>query len=105
MPEKTVAPGEYCVIYCADKTVATEKAVYFEIGLNRYGETVFLSDRDKVIADSFEYSRLSEGFTAGRNVDSDDSTVYFSAYTPGKRNPKKSLSKALSNPVFSKSTP
>lgn len=104
LPEKTVAPGEYCVIYCADKTVATEKSVYFDIGLNRYGETVFLSDRDKVIADSFEYSRLSEGFTAGRNVDSDDSTVYFSAYTPGKRNPKKSLSKALSNPVFSKSS-
>ncbi len=102
LPNRTVAPGEYCVIYCADKTDASGKNVYFDIGLNRYGETVYLADKSGVIADSLEYTRLSEGVTAGRDTDSNDSVVYFSAYTPGKKNPKKSLSKALSNPVFSK---
>lgn len=104
LPEKIVASGEYCVIYCDDETSVYGESIYFDIGLNRYGETVYLSDRSGTIVDSLEYSRLSKGVTAGRDIESDDSVVYFSSYTPGKRNPKKALSGALSNPVFSKSS-
>ena len=104
LPDYTVSPGEYCVIYCADETAVRGSNVYCNIGLNRYGETVYLADSSGVIADSLTYGRLFEGYVCGRNVFGDDSAVYFAAYTPKKKNPGKTLSKALADPVFSKSS-
>lgn len=104
LPNYSVKPGEYVLIFCAEETKLEGDAIYVDMGLNRYGETVFLSDSDGVICDSLSYSRLSGTSTCGRDVDADDFAVYFSSQTPGKENPKSPLSKALSNPVISKSS-
>ena len=104
LPDYTVSPGEYCVIYCADETAVRGSNVYCNIGLNRYGETVYLADSSGVIADSLTYGRLFDGYVCGRSVSGDDSAVYFAAYTPKKKNPGKTLSKVLADPVFSKSS-
>lgn len=104
LPDYTVSPGEYCVIYCADETEVRNQSVYCNIGLNRYGETVYLADKNGVIADSLEYGRLFDGYVCGREISKSDSPVYFSSYTPGKRNKGEALSKALSDPAFSKSS-
>lgn len=104
LPNRSVKPGEYVLIFCGEEMKIENNAVYVDMGLNRYGETVYLSDSDGVICDSLSYSRLSDSSVCGRDVSADDSAVYFSSKTPGKANPKTSLSKALSNPVFSKSS-
>ncbi len=104
LPEYILAPGEYCVVYCGEETTLSNGNLYCGFGLDRYGETVYLADRNGVVVDSLEYSRLSQGVVAGRALSAADSTVYYTSYTPGKKNPAKSLLKPLSNPAFSKSS-
>lgn len=104
LPSYVIKSKDYAIIWCSDFTKSTGKSVYVDMGLNRYGSTVYLSDSDGIIIDSLTYSRLSDGYVCGRNLESSDSPVYFSSYTPGKRNPNLSLKNALSNPFFSKSS-
>ncbi len=104
LPDYTVSPGEYCVIFCGDETTVKGNNVYCSIGLNRYGETVYLAEESGVIADSLEYGRLFDGYVCGRDVSGSDSPVYFASYTPKKKNKGAPLSKAPADPVFSKSS-
>lgn len=104
LPDYTVSPGEYCVIYSADETVVRGDSVYCDIGLNRYGETIYLANDNGTIADSLTYSRLFDGYVCGRDVSGDDTSVYFASYTPNRKNTGEILSKALADPVFSKSS-
>ena len=104
LPSYVIKQGEYAVLWCADNPGFSGNAVYVNIGLNRYGETLYLSDSDGAIIDSLTYSRLSEGYVCGRKLDSSDSPVYFASYTPGKANKGQTLQSALSNPEFSKNS-
>lgn len=104
LPDKVLKSGEYVAVFCGEDnyTSSVTGNIYRAYGLNRYGETVYISDKEGVIIDSFSYGRLSSGYSAGRDVTSTDETVYFSALTPGKKNPETLLKAALSNPAFSK---
>ena len=99
LPEWTLEPGEYAVVYCADAPVWD--AVSADIGLNRYGETVYLADASGTVVDSLEYKRLSDGKSCGRLLTGDTTPVYFSSLTPGEENPERGLKAAVANPVFS----
>ena len=104
LPSYVIKQGEYAVLWCADAPGLSGNTVYVDVGLNRYGKTLYLSDSDGVIIDSLTYSRLSEGYVCGRMLNSSDSPVYFTSYTPGKANKGQTLQSALSNPEFSKSS-
>lgn len=104
LPQYIIEPGKYAVLWCADNPGVSGNNVYVDISLGRYGDTVFLSDLNGFIVDSLTYSRLSDGYVCGREFDASDSPVYFSSYTPGKANPRSSLKKPLSDPIFSKSS-
>ena len=104
LPDKEVAPGAYVAIYCgdSDRVSTTTGNIYVSYGLNRYGETVYLLDKNNVAVDTLKYSRLSSGYSAGRDINGTDDVVYYSKLTPAAANPQKKLSSALMNPVLSK---
>ena len=102
LPHKKLKAGEYAVIYCADKTEVRGSDIFVSLGLNRYGETVYISDSIGIIVDSFSYGRLSSSYCAGRDEKGTEETVYYKDFTPKGKNPEKKLKSALSNPVFSK---
>lgn len=106
LPDKVLKAGEYIAVYCGDSDYVSSVTgnIYVDFGLNRYGETVYLTDKKGVVIDSFSYGRLSSGYSSGRDVDGTDETVYYSTLTPAAENPKTSLNGALSNPEFSQSS-
>lgn len=106
LPDKVLKSGEYIAIYCddTDRVSATTGNIYISMGLNRYGETVYLIDKNGIVIDSLEYSRLSSGYCAGRDINSTDDVLYYSTLTPAKKNPTKTLLSAVSNPEFSQSS-
>lgn len=107
LPNRTLKAGDYIAIYCADSDYVSSATgnIYVSLGLNRYGEKVYLVEKSSGVAvDTFEYGRLSSGYSAGRNVSGTDETVYYSTLTPGKPNGEKQLGAALANPEFSLSS-
>lgn len=103
LPDKTLNAGEYAVIYCGESNFVNSKGdIFVSFGLNRYGEAVYLKDKNGIIEDSFSYGRLSFASCAGRNEKGTDDTVYYKSLTPGAKNPDEKFTGALSNPVFSK---
>ncbi len=106
LPDVTVKPGEYVAIFCGDSDYVSKKTgnIYINYGLNRYGETVFLMDKDNVIVDSFSYSRLMSGYSSGRDINGTLDEVCFGKLTPGKANPTVTLGKSLANPELSRSS-
>ena len=104
LPDKELEPGAYIAIYCgdSDRVSPTTGNIYVSYGLNRYGETVYLLDKNNVVVDTLKYSRLSSGYSAGRDIDGPDEVVYFNKLTPAAANPEKKLASALANPVLSK---
>ncbi|MGN1195417.1 MAG: CotH kinase family protein [Acutalibacteraceae bacterium] len=103
LPDRNLEPGEYIAVFCgdSDRVSPTTGNIYVSFGLNRKGETVYLLDKNNVVVDTLEYSRLSSGYSAGRDVNQTDEVVYFNTLTPGKANPKTKLSSALPNPELS----
>ena len=99
LPDRILESGEYAVVYCTDEKNAG--GITLDIGLNRYGETVYLADSNSVIVDSLTYGRLCPGYSCGRVPGKTGDTVYFDILTPGGKNKGRVLSKALANPAFS----
>ncbi|MBR5427875.1 MAG: CotH kinase family protein, partial [Clostridia bacterium] len=102
LPEYTLNPGEYAAVYCTGDKKNGMLSV--DMGLNRYGETVYLADENGAVVDSLKYRRLSDGVSCGRLLSGDLTPVYFSSLTPGAENPGQSLAAAVANPVFSVSS-
>lgn len=103
LPEISLAPGEYIAVYCGDKDYVSETngCIYTSIGINRYGETVYLIDKYNVVVDSFKYGRVQQGYSSGRLVGGNGDTVYFKGLTPGAANSAEGLASSLPNPEFS----
>ncbi len=102
LPEQTLAPHSYTVVYCTDSK--STGGIALDLGLNRYGETVYLKTADGVFTDSLQYTRLSDGYSCGKTLDGDGTPVYYAAMTPGAANSENTLTQALANPVFSQSS-
>lgn len=103
LPEISLAPGEYIAVYCGDEDYVSEATgdIYTSLGLNRYGETVYLLDKHNVVVDSLRYGRMQNGYSSGRLVEGNGDTVYFKGLTPGAANSAEGLARSLPNPVFS----
>ena len=96
LPAKDLAPGAYLTVWCTDKK--SKNDVTLDIGLNRFGETVYLLAPGGVLADSLSYGRLSAGYSCGRDVKGSSAPVYYASLTPGKANPDDSLQGMLIDP-------
>ena len=99
LPKKTLEPGGYAVVWCTDENAG---GITLDLGLKRFGETVYLMKQGGAVVDALTYGRLSDGYCCGRDLNGSDAPVYFDALTPGKANPKQSLSAMLKDPVFSR---
>ena len=106
LPEITLQPGEYKVIYCADEAKVNQKTgeVFLKLGLNRYGEKLYLIDPNGVVVDDFQLGRLDDGYACGLVSDTDPKVYYFTSMTPGAVNPSQGLGGPAPTPVFSRST-
>lgn len=103
LPERWLEPGKYAVICCGSEDYTDSSgSIHVDFGLNRYGETIYLSDKNGVLVDEFSYGRLADGISSGR--EEDGTAVYYTSFTPGEKNPSKVYKSALANPVFSQSS-
>ncbi|MBQ6020375.1 MAG: lamin tail domain-containing protein, partial [Clostridia bacterium] len=99
LPSYSLQPGECAAVWCAGS--GKDGMLSVDMGLNRYGETVYLADGDGAVVDSLKYRRLSDGESCGRLFSGELTPVYFSELTPGEANPDRGLAAAPANPVFS----
>ncbi len=100
LPEKTLAPGAYAVVWCTEKTNAG--GIALDLGLKRYGETVYLKQKGGAVVDALSYGRLSAGYCCGRDLAGSADPVYYADLTPGKANPERRLSAMVPDPVISR---
>ncbi len=103
LPQISLAPGEYIAVYCGDEDYVSDYTgdIYTSIGLNRYGETIYLLDKYNVVVDALKYGRMQNGYSSGRLVDGNGDTVYFKGLTPGAANSSEGLAVSLPDPEFS----
>ncbi len=103
IPDVTVEPGEYRVIYLDDETYYSSKSkkLYLGMGLNRYGENIYIFDKNGVCIDSMYTGRLYDGVSSGRASSKDDAVYYYEKTTPGEANDSTRLSASIASPTFS----
>lgn len=103
LPQVTLAPGQYVAVYCGDEDYVSELTgdIYTSLGLNRYGEKIYLLDKYNVVVDSLKYGRSQNGYSSGKMVDGNGDTVYFKGLTPGAANTAEALACSLPDPEFS----
>ncbi len=102
LPEVELAGGEYRIIYFDNENYYSTKTdkIYVDVGVNRYGETVYIFNSDGVCIDSLEYGTLFDGASAGRCSLTDDTVYYYTSVTPGKENASEKLAGAVKCPEF-----
>ena len=100
LPKKTLAAGEYAVVWCTEEKNAG--GITLDLGLKRFGETVYLMKNGGAVVDSLRYGRLSDGYCCGRDLHGEGEAVYFDRLTPGKANPERLLSAMLPDPAVSR---
>lgn len=103
LPTVKVKAGGYRIIYFGDETKYDTKndAIYVDLGLNRYGNDVYLFDRQGSVIDHIETGLLFDKTSAGRVSDDLDTVYYFTQVTPGAANSATAYSKSVGAPSFS----
>ena len=103
LPTVKVKAGGYRIIYFGDETKYDSKtdSVYVDLGLNRYGNDIYLYDKNGTVVDSVVTGLLFDRTSAGRVSDDDDTLYYFTQVTPGAKNSTVTYSKSVGAPSFS----
>lgn len=98
-----IKPKGYYTVYCDNETRYNKNTneTFVDMGLNRYGEDIYIFDENGIVVDSIEYKSTVNGYTCGRNIKSDTSLVYFEGMTPSAANPQKTLKAPVATPEFS----
>ncbi len=106
LPDVQIQPGEYMVVYCGDVDKYNSKTgeIFLSMGLNRYGEHLYLMNADGLVIDDLAYGRLDDTQSGGRVSDTDTQVYYFETTTPGAANPSAGLKGPAPTPVFSVSS-
>ncbi len=97
-----IKPKSYYTVYCDNENFYDKetKKTYIDMGLNRYGDEIYVLDKDNFIVDAVEYGTTVNGYTCGRNIKKDSTLVYFAKMTPSKANPSETLKAPVKQPVF-----
>lgn len=102
LPEYTLKSGEYAVLYCDNETkyVKSTGKLYIDMGVNRYGETLYILDSSDIVVDTVKTGTLFDGTSSGRCSMYDDTVYFFEQTTPGKENPVSGLGASCPAPVI-----
>lgn len=102
LPQVELESGEYRIIYFDNENYYSTKYdnIYVDVGVNRYGETVYIFNADGVCVDCITYGNLFDGTSAGRSSLTDDTVYYYTEPTPGRTNVENKLGGAVASPVF-----
>lgn len=96
----SIPPGGYKLIYASSKSALQSEGTA-AFGLSTAGESLFLTDENGAIIDSFETGYLRAGVTSGRvNGDYSGRRAFFAEPTPGEANGAE-IGSYLSAPEFS----
>ncbi len=104
LPDVTLGAGEYFLVFCgADEDVYVQHTgeQYATFGITRFGEQLYLFDKNNVVADTFKSGRLDDLQSCGRVSTTDNGMYYFETVTPGKANPTSGKHGPAATPVFS----
>lgn len=101
-PDVTIEPGEYLLVNCVSSGSIEEEGLVAPFGLNRGGETIFLSYPDGHVADIMAAGKQETSITRGRLLSDLSAWFYFTEPTPGEENPSAASFRTYAKqPVFS----
>ncbi len=103
MPDITLEPGGYAVVYTTSEAV-DEKEAMASFSIAASGETICLSDPNGCRVDSLATGTIRAGGSAGRSPNTAEARVFFSAPTPGKANEGAYFTGYSPKPIFSDNT-
>lgn len=100
--EAVIRPESYYTVYCDNSTRYNKRTneTFVDMGLNRYGDEIYIFDENGVVVDSVEYTSSVNGYSCGRNVKAGSELVYFEGTSPSKKNPAKALKAPVKTPEF-----
>ena len=104
LPDAEVPANGYYLIWCGadeEKYSSRNGQTYLKMGLNRYGETLTLTDPQGVVLDSVKTGRISGSACCGRVSLTDPEIYRLDKLTPGAKNPTAGLGGPAPTPVFS----
>lgn len=104
LPDVTINADSYYTIWCGtdENDFGTQsKQTYLKMGLNRYGEELYLTDAKGVVLDTISTGRISGSASCGLVSMKDSATYRFDTLTPGAPNPSVGLGGPAPSPVFS----
>ncbi len=101
--DRTIAAGEYLVIYATGENVPSNFAsrLHTDFKLSAKGDTVYLTDPEGYIIDAFETGRLSDGYTSGRAGTEEAVRYFFMEETPGAANSSEKYASYTAKPEIS----
>lgn len=100
LPNKTIQPGEYVIVYCDKEKTGMHTSFRLESGK---GCNVYLFSNGEVVDKIEELKKQpAPNIAYGRETDGSDKWGYMATPTPGKANCGKTCKDVLGSPVFSK---
>lgn len=100
LPNKTIQPGEYVIVYCDKEKTGMHTSFRLESGK---GCNVYLFSNGEVVDKIEELKKQpAPNIAYGRETDGSDKWGYMATPTPGKANCGKTCKDILGSPVFSK---
>ena len=101
-PSKTIAPGEYLLLWCSGKDKTDPLTpLHSNFKISADGEIVTLTDPEGVVVDSYNGVIIPQNFSYGRQPDGGANFMIFPEPTPGEGNTTTGYSEILEAPSFS----
>ncbi|MEE1897937.1 CotH kinase family protein [Flavobacterium rakeshii] len=101
-PSKTIAPGEYLLLWCSGKDKTDPLApMHSNFKISADGETITLTSPEGGVVDSQDGVIIPQNFSYGRQPDGGNDFMIFPVPTPGESNTTEGYSEILEAPLFS----
>lgn len=94
-PSKTIAPGEFLLVFCSDKNRLTGPYLHTNYKISASGETMALTDAGGLRVDTIPPVSLAQNESYGRKPDASAQFVHFLEPTPGASNTTQGYSTLL----------
>lgn len=104
LPDLSIAPGSFIVVFASDKNkyVDSTNTIHLNFKLSADGESVYLTSADSVLQDSLVYPELRSDESYGRSSISETGYFIFTDPTPLAPNDTEGYLNRLENPLVTK---